>query len=75
MEGPADLDLMQGHARLEAKRDRARLSHEESEVAACGEAEDDRRVRKAMRHPAVDVGNERGDHRSRAESGPDEEAE
>ena len=75
MKGPADLDLVHGHARLEAKRDRARLSDEETEVAACGQAEDDRRVREAMRHPAVHVRHERGDHRSRAERGPDEEAE
>ena len=75
MEHASDLDLVHGHARLEAKRDRARLSDEEAEIAAGGEAEDDRRVREAVRNPTVDVRDQRGDRRGRAESAADEEAE
>src|SRR5581483_12317534 len=69
------LDLMHGHARLQAERDRAGLSDEITEIRAGCEAHHHGRIREAVRHPAVDVRDQRGDQRGRPEGGPDERAE
>ena len=75
MKHPAELDLVERHARLQAEGDRARLADHEAEIAAAEGGDDRRRVGVAVWDEAVDAGDERRHDRRHADAGPDEEAE